>query len=99
MSICELWIFIIVLGAGSAGLGVCAQILDGLRYEGLSTEEARKKFVVFSHKGVLGKLDYFITFLLFFWRRNARQTHSCCCTVPVIFFTSLLAAFSFSSSI
>eukprot|EP00598_Pedospumella_elongata_P000519 CAMPEP_0184978344 /NCGR_PEP_ID=MMETSP1098-20130426/8864_1 /TAXON_ID=89044 /ORGANISM="Spumella elongata, Strain CCAP 955/1" /LENGTH=587 /DNA_ID=CAMNT_0027501465 /DNA_START=49 /DNA_END=1812 /DNA_ORIENTATION=+ len=46
-----------VVGAGSAGLGVCAQILDGLRNEGLSTEEARKKFVVFSHKGVLGKKD------------------------------------------
>lgn len=44
-------------GAGSAGLGVCAQILDGLRNEGLSTEEARKKFVVFSHKGVLGELQ------------------------------------------
>lgn len=48
--------FLLCAGAGSAGLGVCAQILDGLRNEGLSTEEARKKFVVFSHKGVLGEL-------------------------------------------
>jgi hypothetical protein len=42
-------------GAGSAGLGVCAQILDGLRNEGLTEEQARSRFVVFSHKGVLGE--------------------------------------------
>ena len=42
-------------GAGSAGLGVCSQIVDGLMMEGLSREEALQKFVVFSEKGVLGE--------------------------------------------
>jgi malic enzyme len=41
-------------GAGSAGLGVCSQILDGLLHEGLSREEALKKFAVFSAHGVIG---------------------------------------------
>jgi malic enzyme len=42
-------------GAGSAGLGVCSQIVDGLMMEGLTKEEALKRFVVVTHKGVLGK--------------------------------------------
>lgn len=45
------------VGAGSAGLGVCSQIRDGLMMEGLSQEEALKKFAVFSHLGVLGAND------------------------------------------
>lgn len=46
---------ICLAGAGSAGLGVCSQVLDGLMHEGLSREEALKKFAVFSEKGVLGE--------------------------------------------
>ena len=33
-------------GAGSAGLGVCAQIVDGMVEAGLTRDEARKRFVV-----------------------------------------------------
>jgi len=44
-------------GAGSAGLGVCNQILDGMMREGLTKEEALKQFVVLSHKGVIGNDD------------------------------------------
>lgn len=41
-------------GAGSAGLGVCSQIFEGLIIAGMSPEEARKKFVIFSHLGAIG---------------------------------------------
>ena len=44
-------------GAGSAGLGVCSQILDGLMMEGLSKEDALKKFAVFSANGVIGRFS------------------------------------------
>ncbi len=44
-------------GAGSAGLGVCAQIMDGLVQAGLTPEEARSRFVVCSVHGAIGKYD------------------------------------------
>lgn len=44
-------------GAGSAGLGVCSQIVDGMMKEGLSKEEALRRFVVFTSKGAVGKAD------------------------------------------
>jgi len=44
-------------GAGSAGLGVCEQIVDGMVEAGLSREEARARFVVCTSVGALGKAD------------------------------------------
>jgi len=44
-------------GAGSAGLGVCEQIVDGMVEAGLSREEARSRFVVCTSVGALGKAD------------------------------------------
>ena len=44
-------------GAGSAGLGVCAQIVDGMVEAGLSREEAMKRFVICTSVGAIGKAD------------------------------------------
>eukprot|EP00981_Chlorochromonas_danica_P009702 scaffold2799_cov159-Ochromonas_danica.AAC.19 len=44
-------------GAGSAGLGVCSQIVDGMVKEGLTHEEAMQRFVVCTSKGALGVGD------------------------------------------
>lgn len=44
-------------GAGSAGLGVCAQIVDGMVEAGLSREEAMSRFVVCSSVGAIGRPD------------------------------------------
>jgi malate dehydrogenase (oxaloacetate-decarboxylating)(NADP+) len=44
-------------GAGSAGLGVCAQIVDGMVEAGLPREEAMKRFVICTSVGALGKPD------------------------------------------
>ena len=44
-------------GAGSAGLGVCEQIVDGMVEAGLTKEEARARFVVCTSVGALGKAD------------------------------------------
>ena len=48
---------IVCAGAGSAGLGVCQQILDGMVEAGLTHEEAQKNFCVLTSKGALGKAD------------------------------------------
>ena len=45
---------IIVMGAGSAGLGVATTLLQGMMKEGLSADEARTRFYVFDQNGVLG---------------------------------------------
>jgi len=45
---------IVVVGAGSSGLGVAQQIMDGMVMEGASPEEARKRFYVCSSVGLLG---------------------------------------------
>ena len=44
-------------GAGSAGLGVCAQIVDGMVEAGLSRDEAMKRFVICTSVGAIGKAD------------------------------------------
>jgi len=44
-------------GAGSAGLGVCAQIVDGMVEAGLSREEAMERFVVCTSVGAIGRAD------------------------------------------
>jgi malate dehydrogenase (oxaloacetate-decarboxylating)(NADP+) len=43
-----------ILGVGSAGLGVCSQILDGMVEAGISREQALSQFVVCSSKGAVG---------------------------------------------
>lgn len=48
---------ILCAGAGSSGLGVCQQIMDGMVEAGLSAEDAKKRFVVCTSKGTLGKAD------------------------------------------
>ena len=44
-------------GAGSAGIGVCAQIVDGMVEAGLSRDEAMKRFVICTSVGAIGKAD------------------------------------------
>jgi len=44
-------------GAGSAGLGVCAQIVDGMVEAGLSREEAMSRFVICTSVGAIGRAD------------------------------------------
>ena len=48
---------IVCAGAGSAGLGVCSQILDGMVEAGLTREEAMKRFTVLTQYGALGLAD------------------------------------------
>jgi malate dehydrogenase (oxaloacetate-decarboxylating)(NADP+) len=48
---------IVCAGAGSAGLGVCDQIVKGMMMQGLSEEEARSRFCVLTINGALGKAD------------------------------------------
>jgi malate dehydrogenase (oxaloacetate-decarboxylating)(NADP+) len=44
-------------GSGSAGLGVCSQIVDGMVESGLSRQEAMSRFIVVTSKGALGRTD------------------------------------------
>jgi malate dehydrogenase (oxaloacetate-decarboxylating)(NADP+) len=44
-------------GAGSAGLGVCSQLVDGLVSIGVPREEAMKKFVLCTVDGAIGRQD------------------------------------------
>lgn len=44
-------------GAGSAGLGVCNQLLDGMVAAGVPRDEARKRFVVCTAHGAIGAQD------------------------------------------
>lgn len=46
---------IVCAGAGSAGLGVCDSIVDGLVEAGLTREEAMARFVVVSSVGAIGR--------------------------------------------
>lgn len=48
---------ILCAGMGSAGLGVCNQLYEGLVAAGLSREEARSRFVMCSVHGAYGKAD------------------------------------------
>ena len=45
---------ILCAGAGSAGLGVCGAIFDGMIRAGLTHEEAKKRFVICNANGALG---------------------------------------------
>lgn len=44
-------------GSGSAGLGVCSQIVDGMVEAGMSREEAVRRFVIVTSVGAIGKPD------------------------------------------
>ena len=44
-------------GAGSAGLGVCAAILQGMVSAGMDREEAISRFVLCDHLGAIGAAD------------------------------------------
>lgn len=44
---------VVILGAGSAGMGICEQIHYAMVQEGLSPEEAYKNFYVLDRKGVI----------------------------------------------
>lgn len=44
-------------GSGSAGLGVCSQIVDGMVEAGMSRDEAMKRFVVVTSVGAIGRPD------------------------------------------
>lgn len=48
---------VLCAGAGSAGLGVCQQIVDGMIEDGLPREEAMKRFAVMTMHGALGVAD------------------------------------------
>ena len=45
---------ILCAGAGSAGMGVCSTILDGMVMAGLTHEEAKKRFVLCTKDGAIG---------------------------------------------
>jgi malate dehydrogenase (oxaloacetate-decarboxylating)(NADP+) len=44
-------------GSGSAGLGVCGQLYQGMIAAGMTPDDARKRFVVCSKEGAFGKAD------------------------------------------
>ena len=46
---------IVVVGAGTAGLGVSSGLLFSMAHSGLTEAEARKRFWIFDDKGTLGK--------------------------------------------
>ncbi|CEG49476.1 nad-dependent malic [Plasmopara halstedii] len=46
---------IVILGAGSAGLGVATTLLQGMLREGMTTEEARERFYILDQYGLLGE--------------------------------------------
>ena len=48
---------VMCVGAGSAGVGVCTAIKDGMVAAGLSEEEARARFVLCNNHGALGRAD------------------------------------------
>eukprot|EP00617_Octactis_speculum_P026981 CAMPEP_0185748876 /NCGR_PEP_ID=MMETSP1174-20130828/7596_1 /TAXON_ID=35687 /ORGANISM="Dictyocha speculum, Strain CCMP1381" /LENGTH=615 /DNA_ID=CAMNT_0028424755 /DNA_START=6 /DNA_END=1853 /DNA_ORIENTATION=+ len=48
---------VVCAGAGSAGLGVCQQIVYGMVEAGLSHSEAMSRFVIITSQGALGKAD------------------------------------------
>ena len=48
---------VMCVGAGSAGLGVCTAIKEGMVAAGLSEEDAMDRFVLCNHNGALGRKD------------------------------------------
>lgn len=45
---------IVVLGAGSAGLGVSTTLLQGMVHDGLTSDEAQKRFYIMDQDGLIG---------------------------------------------
>ena len=45
------------VGAGSAGLGVCSSIVEGMVEAGMSRAEAMSRFIILTKDGALGKFD------------------------------------------
>lgn len=45
---------IVILGAGSAGLGVATTLLQGMLREGISADEARSRFYILDQHGLMG---------------------------------------------
>jgi len=45
---------IVILGAGSAGLGVATTLLQGMLREGISADDARSRFYILDQHGLLG---------------------------------------------
>lgn len=48
---------ILCVGAGSAGLGVCSMIVEGMVQNGMDRCDVRRKFVICTSKGALGRED------------------------------------------
>lgn len=48
---------ILCAGAGSAGIGVCTTLLEGMIDAGLSRNEAMNNFMIMTDKGAIGKAD------------------------------------------
>jgi len=48
---------VVCAGAGSAGLGVCQQIMDGMVIAGLTRAEAVERFTVLTQHGALGQAE------------------------------------------
>jgi len=44
---------IVIVGAGSAGIGVANQILDGMKREGISEQDALERFWVLDQDGLI----------------------------------------------
>lgn len=48
---------VLCAGSGSAGLGVCEALVNGMVMAGLTKEDAISRFIVFNSKGAYGKRD------------------------------------------
>jgi malate dehydrogenase (oxaloacetate-decarboxylating)(NADP+) len=46
---------VMVVGAGSAGIGIANSLLDGMRRAGMDVGEARRRFYILDKDGLLGK--------------------------------------------
>ena len=48
---------VLCAGGGSAGLGVCSQLVEGMVEAGMPIQDAREKFAICTNLGVLGRKD------------------------------------------
>jgi len=48
---------VLCVGAGSAGIGVCQQLVDGMVEAGMPREKAMERFVIATSQGAIGKAD------------------------------------------
>lgn len=65
---------IVVFGAGSAGTGICDQILDALMRKGLSAQQAYARFWLIDRQGLLIKQDPHLTESQLPYAREAAHT-------------------------